>query len=550
MTTELDAFGPGLPLEPERPLPPLLTRVGLVPGDLRGRRALITGGARGIGAATAEALAALGAQLVVFDRLPVDELAGRVTEAGGHLRGVNVDLADPEATLAATTRVLAEEGEFDLFVHSPAFVGLGPVTHLALADWRRSFTTNLDSAFVITQALLPRMLAAGRGAITYLLSAEGTPLNSGYGASKAALRSLLQSLSAELGPQSPVHIFGFAPGVVDTPLVRELVPRLAAMVGAPVEAILTQIAQNPGYPGLVPVEHVGAALAAHLVHAHELHGQVADSFSVLRRFGVAPLPAAPLAPAPPSVVMPEAESDRVVAQMMSELRTVTDTNQNLELRIERRTQELAQERARSEALLHALLPQPIVPRLREGEVIADLLPEASVLFADMRGFTPLAARLSPRVLLTTLTQLFGAFDALADEHHVEKIKTIGDCYMAATGLFAGRERPVDDLLRFALAIQRALAAVPYPEEGGRWALRVGVHTGPAVAGVIGNRRTLYDLWGDTVNIASRMESHGLPDRVQVTDAVKAAASPSFQWEERPGVVVKGLGEMRTWLLVG
>lgn len=539
----------GLHLEPERPLPELLTRVGLVAGDLRGRRALVTGGARGIGAATAEALAALGAQVVVFDRLPVDALAARVAAAGGHLSGVEVDLSDAAATRAATLALLAAEGAVDLFVHSPAFVALGPVVQLPFEDWRRSFTTNLDSALVITQAVLPGMLAAGRGAITYLLSAEGTPLNSGYGASKAALRSMLQSLSAELGPQSPVHVFGFAPGVVDTPLVRELVPKLAAMVGAPVEVMLAQLAQNPGYPGLVTADHVGAALAAHLVHADELHGQVADSFSVLRRFGVAPLAAAPAAQ-PPSVGMPEAEGDRVVAQMMTELRTIADTNHNLELRIERRTHELRQERARSEALLHALLPQPIVPRLREGEVIADLLPEASVLFADMRGFTPLAARLSPRVLLTTLTQLFGAFDALADEHHVEKIKTIGDCYMAATGLFAGRARPIDDLLRFALAMQRALAEVPYPEPGGRWALRIGVHTGPAVAGVIGNRRTLYDLWGDTVNIASRMESHGLPDRVQVTDAVKAAASPDFQWEERPGVLVKGLGEMRTWLLVG
>lgn len=214
--------------------------------------------------------------------------------------------------------------------------------------------------------------------------------------------------------------------------------------------------------------------------------------------------------------------------------------------------EAATERARAQAerLLLNVLPAPIAARLQdEPGTIADSFPAVTVLFADIVGFTALASRESSTELVRMLNDVFSRFDRLADLHGLEKIKTIGDAYMVVGGLPVPRHDHVQAVARMALDMRLALRA--YVEETGRQVdLRIGLHTGPAVAGVIGVRKFAYDLWGDTVNTASRMESHGLPGRIQVTAEVRAALDGQFALEARGLVVVKGKGELPTWFLEG
>jgi adenylate cyclase len=216
---------------------------------------------------------------------------------------------------------------------------------------------------------------------------------------------------------------------------------------------------------------------------------------------------------------------------------------------ERAHHALEAERERSERLLLNVLPQPIADRLKaQTGVIAEHYDSVSVLFADLVGFTERSAVMAPAELVALLDQIFSAFDRLADAEGVEKIKTIGDAYMVAAGLPEPRKDHVEAAARMALAMRDEIAAIG-EQTGHRWlALRIGIDTGPAVAGVIGRRKFIYDLWGDTVNTASRMESHGVPGEIQVTDHVADALGPGFTVRARGVIDVKGKGPMVTYLL--
>lgn len=206
---------------------------------------------------------------------------------------------------------------------------------------------------------------------------------------------------------------------------------------------------------------------------------------------------------------------------------------------------VAAERERSERLLLNVLPEPIAERLKAGEsVIADGASEVGVLFADIAGFTPLSETMAPEDVVRLLDEAFTVFDGLAAEHRLEKIKTIGDAYMAASGLLQRSARHAEDLAEMALAMQREVRRLRGLQ------LRIGIDIGPVVAGVIGRSKFIYDLWGDTVNTASRMESHGIPGAIQVTERAYARLAPAFEFEDRGVVDVKGKGPMRTYLLVG
>ncbi len=210
---------------------------------------------------------------------------------------------------------------------------------------------------------------------------------------------------------------------------------------------------------------------------------------------------------------------------------------------------LAAEHARSERLLTNVLPVPVAERLKAGEEpIADDVPAASVLFADIVDFTPYAAGLPAREVVRLLDGVFGTLDDLVDEHGLEKVKTIGDAYMVAAGVPTPRPDYAHALAAFALAARDRFAT-----QQGLWPalqLRIGIGSGPVVAGVIGHRRFLYDLWGDTVNTASRMESHGLPGRIQIDDQTRRLLGDDFQVADRGMIDVKGKGLVHTWFLIG
>ena len=211
---------------------------------------------------------------------------------------------------------------------------------------------------------------------------------------------------------------------------------------------------------------------------------------------------------------------------------------------------LEAEQGRSERLLLNILPAPIADRLRDGRTtIAESQPDVSVLFADIVGFTPLAAGIEAVALVDLLNDVFSAFDDLADSAGLEKIKTIGDAYMVAGGIPTPRPDHLSSVLEMALLMGQAIAHVSTPY-GERLQLRIGIDSGPVVAGVIGRRKFSYDLWGDTVNSASRMESHGLPGRVHVTERVALLALNQFEFEARAPIEVKGKGTMNTYFLIG
>ncbi len=228
----------------------------------------------------------------------------------------------------------------------------------------------------------------------------------------------------------------------------------------------------------------------------------------------------------------------------------------LHMETKRLCAQLGAEQKVSERLLLNVLPHSIAQRLKGRpeaapdsfvQVIADSHPEVTVLFADIVGFTKFSATVSPEILVGVLNDLFTSFDGVADSRGLEKIKTIGDAYMAAAGL------PVHVPDHTARAAHMALdmidvldcfnARSPYKLE-----VRIGISTGPAVAGVIGKRKFLYDLWGDVVNTASRMESHGVAGRVHLTDAARQRLGEAFLLEKRGAIEVKGKGEMHTWFL--
>jgi class 3 adenylate cyclase len=215
-----------------------------------------------------------------------------------------------------------------------------------------------------------------------------------------------------------------------------------------------------------------------------------------------------------------------------------------------RERALEQERARSDALLHNILPEEIATRLRtEPGAIAEAADDVSVLFADIVGFTPFSEALPPNEVVKLLDGLFTVFDDLCGQHGVEKIKTIGDAYMAVAGVPRPDPDHAASVAELALEMQTA-AALFADQWPGPLELRIGISSGPVVAGVIGHRKFAYDLWGDTVNTASRMESHGVPGHIQVSAATHTLLRDRYIFGETRATEVKGKGRVETYVLRG
>jgi adenylate cyclase len=203
---------------------------------------------------------------------------------------------------------------------------------------------------------------------------------------------------------------------------------------------------------------------------------------------------------------------------------------------------------KSEALLLNILPREIAAILKnENRTIADHYNEASVLFADMVGFTPLSAQLPPVEMVELLNEVFSFFDSLLDKYNVEKIRTIGDSYMVASGVPRGRTDHAQALAHMALEMRDYISTHTF-HNGHRLSFRIGINSGSMIAGVIGRRKFVYDVWGDAVNVASRMESHGLGGAVQITQTTYELIKDEFVCEPRGTVNVKGKGEMEVWLV--
>lgn len=208
------------------------------------------------------------------------------------------------------------------------------------------------------------------------------------------------------------------------------------------------------------------------------------------------------------------------------------------------------EREKSEGLLLNILPPEIAARLKaDDRTIADHFDSVSVLFADLVGFTPLSAALPPNEMVELLDEVFTGFDALVEKYGLEKIRTIGDSYMVASGVPRARPDHAHALASMALEMSAFIRNRP-GRETRPLDFRIGLGSGPVVAGIIGRKKFIYDLWGDSVNMASRMESHGIPGRIQITRDSYELIKDAFECEPRGLIEVKGKGQMETWFLLG
>lgn len=215
----------------------------------------------------------------------------------------------------------------------------------------------------------------------------------------------------------------------------------------------------------------------------------------------------------------------------------------------KQAQELHDQRAHSEKLLHNILPVLIADRLKNGESnIADTFPEVTVLFADIVGFTKLSASLPPRKLVDILNNLFGRFDEMSLDYGLEKIKTIGDCYMVVGGVPQRSATHCQQVAQFALAAMRAIDEYNL-QTGQSLQMRMGIHTGTVVAGIVGKQKYSYDLWGDVVNTASRLENTSLPGRIHVTNTVRSRLLDDFELEKRGDIELQGMGSIETFFLI-
>jgi adenylate cyclase len=230
-------------------------------------------------------------------------------------------------------------------------------------------------------------------------------------------------------------------------------------------------------------------------------------------------------------------------------------SQNQQLQQEMQQREKTQkalrlEQQKSEQLLLNILPKAIVDKLKQLQgSLAERFDDVTILFADIVNFTPLAAHISPLDLVNWLNQIFSEFDRLAEHHHLEKIKTIGDAYMVVGGLPIPRSDHPEAVMEMALAMQDVAQRIAR-KDGQTFQLRIGMNTGAVVAGVIGIKKFSYDLWGDAVNIASRMEAQGSPGKIQVTEATYQRVKHLYHFEQAGQVMVKGRGVMTTYQYVG
>lgn len=245
-----------------------------------------------------------------------------------------------------------------------------------------------------------------------------------------------------------------------------------------------------------------------------------------------------------------------LGELAKAINTMTDRLQGALLQSQEQTkqvqsqaEELSVQQQHSEKLLNNILPVLIADRLKKGEsTIAESFPEVTVLFADIVGFTRLSSQLGPRQLVSMLNDVFGRFDEITADLKLEKIKTIGDCYMVVGGVPDRSPIHCQQVANFALQALKRIQ--DYSQETGQQlSIRIGIHTGTVVAGIVGKQKYSYDLWGDVVNIASRMESAGMPNMIHVTEAVKIRLADDYEFESRGSVEIKGKGPMNTYFLL-
>ncbi len=321
----------------------LINKMGHSPNILSGKTAVITGSGSGIGKQVALGLAHLGADIVVIDKNPTagEAVVSTIQSLGRRSIYIQADIARNGELVTAIETVYEQWKSIDFYINNAMQSFIGSYEEESLAVWDSVFDTNLRYPAAAIRTVLPRMLEWGDGVIANVISLEGLNNSTAYSASKVGMRSLVTSISTEIGNDSGVSLFSFAPGIVDTPTVNDyFYPELAKRFGMTMADIIEGIGGNPGYTGLMPSEHCGAGFVDCLVNAHQYHGQIAGPFLSLAKAGVIDLKEGLQTNGTAETDVPQDGFDAVNKSLRDYLTSVTEINRNLEHRIQTRTQEL------------------------------------------------------------------------------------------------------------------------------------------------------------------------------------------------------------------
>jgi class 3 adenylate cyclase len=360
-----------------------------------------------------------------------------------------------------------------------------------------------------------------------------TMIDAGLAVGLAVAITIAIGVSPEPGARREPAAYALGWTIAALVLVRRRWPLVVLLASA----VVLQLYYQLDYPGIYPAVPLSVALATAWAAGDRLWSLLVAGFFVLAGIGVGY-----------QILVPNQPAVQVLGNVMRD--TVLFAAVLLLGEAVRTRRALQREEERSERLLLNVLPAPIAARLKQrGGVIADGFPEVTVLFADLVDFTRRSHCSSPQQIVEVLDELFTAFDQLTRRHGLEKIKTIGDAYMVAGGLPEPRPDHAQAVADMALAMRDEVAGHTDPD-GQQLQVRIGIDTGPVVAGVIGQDKFSYDLWGDTVNTASRMESLGVPGCIQITARTYRRLRDSHRFQRRGLVAVKGKGEMVTYFLVG
>lgn len=546
----------------------VLEKLGLSAGTFDGRVAVVTGAARGIGEQVGRGLAALGAHVVLLDILEEGEdAAARIRGNDRSAEFYRADLRDLDALDRFQRYVYEAHGGADILVNNASKLRFTYFEDSPIEVWDDLHATTVRASAFLAQKFLPRMVSNEFGVICNTMGANAFSQAAYFAAAMAAQRSMILSLAGELGTDSGVSVFGFAPGNVDTPMVRALTPLFPRFFDMSHEEFIQRVVQNPGYygpgfKGLMPADHCGASYVYCLANAKAYHGQVADAFHPLIEHGVISLR--------DEIDTGNESRDDLPAstwQVYDYLHGHAEDNRNLELRIVEKTRELEKANRSLEEQKQLLedvskkvsryLPRQIYQSIFSGRIEANLTSRRkhlTIFFSDIEGFTKKAERLEPEALSSILNLYFSAMAEIAETFGATIDKFIGDAIVAFFGdpESLGNEEDACRCVAMALEMQRRMIALQsdFARLGlmEPLAMRIGINSGYCTVGNFGSMDRLeYTVIGTPVNVAARLQEACHPNAILISGATRVLVSDHFDLQQATKLELKGIvGEMETF----
>lgn len=523
------------------------------------RTALVTGAARGIGEQLARALAHLDVRVLLVDVLASGERVAReLVERGARAEFSQVDLTDLGAVDELIDSAQHTYGPIDILVNNASKLVPDSMSATPIETWDYVYQAVNRASARLTSGLLPGMLERRHGVVANTIAAEGLSFAAPFSAMMVAQRSTVLSLAGELGTESHVKVFGFAPGLTRTRLALDYIAGAARAQGITPEEWIRRFAHNPGYEGLMPPEDCAAAYAYCLSHARDLHGQIADAFQPLVQCGI-------IEPKTRADAMPdegEGKTTSTVNQIGEYVRGIASVNRNLELRIAERTRELQaateqlanQKRAIEQisATLSRYLPEQIYESIFRGEIAPEVTSRRkylTVFFSDICDFASKAERLEPEALSEVVNTYFSAMTEVARDCGATVDKFIGDALLVFFGdpESQGPERDAEGCLEMAVRMQRRVDELQdhFTRLGLHepLAVRMGVNSGFCTVGNFGSfARMEYTIFGRPVNVAARLQQSCPPGSILVSRNTRALVADRFRFLPGETLSLKGVSE--------